>query len=283
MLKFYNGQMSSLLMSRLVICFLNTIIISSTLNANQLSRSNGGEKSTLIPIESNDKKNNPLDHLLLIGTRKNFDLNKVEIFNFLDQLKSKKNRLNSDEKFLEYVFFEVHRRYLKVFGPLTDFSQIFQEGKYNCLTATTFYAIILDYFNFQYDLIELPNHIFLKVVLDQQSILIESTDPLRGFIKDSNEIKIHLKAYVTSIKDSLTIKTSLLEPIDFHQLIGLHYFNLAIKSFRFDNFKKSYIAINKALFYHKSPKLFSFLNVLLEKTKFTTLEKTLLMKNKQVT
>ena len=159
-----------LLYHGLLFCILNTIIISSTLNANQLLRSNGGERPTLIPMESNDKKNNPLDHLLLIGTEKNFDSNKVEISNFLDQLKSRKKQLNSDEKFLEYVFFKVHRKYLKVFRPLTDFSQIFQEGKYNCLSATTFYAIILDYFNFQYDLIELPNHIFLKVALDQQSV-----------------------------------------------------------------------------------------------------------------
>ena len=206
--------MSRPLISLFVICLLNTIIISSTLNANQLLRSNGGEKPTLVPMESNDKKNNPLDHLLLIGTKKNFDSYKVEIFNFLDKLKSKKERCNSDEKFLEYVFFEVHRRYLKVFGPLTDFYQIFQEGKYNCLTATTFYAIIFDYFNFQYDLIELPNHIFLKVALDQQSVLIESTDPLSGFIKDSNKINTHLTAYDTSMIESLTIKVSLLEPID---------------------------------------------------------------------
>ena len=282
MLNSCNGQMSRSLISRLVICILNTIIISSTLNANQLLRSNGGEKPTIVPIKSNDKKNNPLNHLLLIGTKKNFDSNKVEIFNFLDKLKSKKKRLNSDEKFLEYVFFEVHRRYLKVFGPLTDFSQIFQEGKYNCLTATTFYAIILDYFNFQYDLIELPNHIFLKVALDQQSVLIESTDPLSGFIKGSNEIKTRLTSYNSSTKESLAIKVSLVEPIDFHQLIGLHYFNLAIKSLRFNNFKKSYIAINKALCFNKSPKLFSFLNLLLENTKFTPFEKALLMKNNQL-
>ena len=83
--------MSRPLISRLVIFLINTIIISSTLNANQLLRSNGGEKPTLIPMESNDKKNNTLDHLLLIGTEKNFDSNKVEISNFLDQLKSKKN------------------------------------------------------------------------------------------------------------------------------------------------------------------------------------------------
>ena len=91
---------------------------------------------------------------------------------------------------------------------------------------------------FNYDLIELPNHIFLKVVLDQQSVLIESTDPFNGFIKDSNEIKTRLTAYDTSTKESLTTKVSLLEPINFHQLIGLHYFNLAIKSLRFNNFKK---------------------------------------------
>ena len=264
-------------MSRLVICFLIKIIISSTLNANQLSIANGGKNPTINPIESRDNENHLLDHLLLINNRNNFNSNKGEIFNFLDQLKSKKNKLKSDEKFLEYVFFEVQGKYLKVFEPLTDFSQIFQEGKYNCLTATTFYAIILGHFNFQYDMIELPNHIFLKVALDQQFILIESTDPLGGFIKDSNEIKAHMTAYKTAIKEPITIKISLVEPIDFYQLIGLHYFNLAIKSFRFDNFKKSYIAINKALHFNKSPKLSSFLNFLLENTKFTPLEKALLM------
>ena len=69
--------MSRPLISRLVIFLINIIIISSTLNANQLLRSNGGERPTLIPMESNDKKNNPLDHLLLIGTEKNFDSNNL--------------------------------------------------------------------------------------------------------------------------------------------------------------------------------------------------------------
>ena len=104
MLNSCNGQMSRSLISRLVICILNTIIISSTLNANQLLRSNGGEKPTIVPIKSNDKKNNPLNHLLLIGTKKNFDSNKVEIFNFLDKLKSKKKRLNSMRNFLNMSF-----------------------------------------------------------------------------------------------------------------------------------------------------------------------------------
>ena len=118
--------------------------------------------------------------------------------------------------------------------------------------------------------------------MDQQSILIESTDPLGGFITDSNEIKAQITSYDKSIKESITIKISLLEPINFYQLIGLHYFNLAIKSFRVHNFKKSYIAINKALHFNKSPKLSSFLNFLLENSKFTPLEKALLMKNYQL-
>jgi hypothetical protein len=69
------------------------------------------------------------------------------------------------------------------------------------------------------------------------------------------------------------------EPIDLYQLIGLHYYNLAIKSFKVDDFRKSYVAINKALIFHKSPKLFTFLNFLLEETNLTLIEKALVLQS----
>ena len=43
--------------------------------------------------------------------------------------------------------------------------------------------------------------------------------------------------------------------------------------------KKSYVAINKALIFHKSPKLFTFLNFLLEETNLSPLEKALVLQS----
>lgn len=266
-------------MHRFIICFLITLVVSGPIYGTHVLGVGADKERSIISGYLKDKNGNPLDYLMLIGTGEHFDKNKWEILNFLNHLDSKKKRFDSDKKFLEYVFYKVHRKYLRSFEPLTNFSEILEQGKYNCLTATAYYAIILEYFDFHYELIELTHHIYLKVNLDQQTILLESTDPVNGFIGNSSDVEAQLMAYNLSTNESLSDDHFEAEPVDLYQLIGLHYYNLAIKSFKVDDLRKSYVAINKALIFHKSPKLFTFLNFLLEETNFTPIEKALVLQS----
>ena len=266
-------------MQRFVIYFIITLFVSGTTYGRHTSGAVADIERGIISNYLKDKNGNPLDYLILIGTAEHFDKNKEEILNFLNHLDSKKKRFDSDKKFLEYVFYKVHSKYLRNFEPLTDFSEILEQGKYNCLTATAYYAIILEYFGFHYELRELTHHIYLKVNLGQETILFESTDPVNGFIENSSAVDAQLMAYSSSMNASLSDDNFDAELIDLYQLIGLNYYNLAIKSFKIDDFKKSYVAINKALIFHKSPKLFTFLNFLLEETNLSPLEKALVIQS----
>ncbi len=266
-------------MPRFIIYFLITLVVSGTIYGRHISGDVADKERGIISDYLKEKNSNPLDYLVLIGSGEHFDKNKGEILNFLNHLDSKKKRFDSNKKFLEYVFYKVHSKYLRSFEPLTDFSEILEQGKYNCLTATAYYAIILEHFDFHYELIELTHHIYLKVNLDQETVLLESTDPVNGFIDSSSAVDAQLMAYNSSMNEALSDDHFEAELIDLYQLIGLHYYNLAIKSFKVDDFKKSYVAINKALIFHKSAKLFTFLNFILEETNLTTAEKALVLQS----
>ena len=56
---------------------------------------------------------------MLIGTDEYFEKNKRDL-NLLNDLDSKKKRFDSDKKFLEYVLYKVHSKYLRTSGPLTN-------------------------------------------------------------------------------------------------------------------------------------------------------------------
>ena len=113
-------------------------MLKGTLSESHLFSADVGKERILITSYSKDKQGTPLDYIMLISTGERIDPNKREVFNFLDHLYSKKKRLDSDKKFLEYIFYKVHSKYLRIFESLTDFYQILEQGNYNCLTATAF-------------------------------------------------------------------------------------------------------------------------------------------------
>ena len=61
---------------------------------------------------------------------------------------------------------------------------------------------------------------------------------MNGFIENSSAVDAQLMAYSSSMNASLSDDNFDAELIDLYQLIGLNYYNLAIKSFKIDDFKK---------------------------------------------
>ncbi len=218
---------------------------------------------------ANYLKNNllqPSDYLMLAGKGTAPDRNKEDFLNFLDDLNDKKAKKGSDYRFLRHLFYKVHHKYLRRYEEFTSFSQVFEEGKYNCLTGTAFFALALDHLGYDYKIVENTYHIYLIIDTKERQYLFESTDPFNGFIYDKKEIKERLEAYrLNELQHNGFQFTSYTHnQVDLYQLVGLHYYNSAINYYNKKDVKSAFIALNKALIFYKSDRLMEFMHLILD-------------------
>src|SRR5688572_10880329 len=117
------------------------------------------------------------------------------IEHFMTKLSAKKGTFKSEKIFLGYVFTKTHQRFLKEFQEYATFQQTLTKGRYNCLTGTALYALILEHLHLRYQIIETNHHIFLLAETKDGKILFEATDPLNGFVSSDPEIEKRIETY----------------------------------------------------------------------------------------
>lgn len=208
---------------------------------------------------------NPLDYLVLIGASNKPSANKDDYFELIRSLEKKREAFGNDQYFLEYMFYKIHSKYLKSYQPYSSFSEIIEERKYNCLTATALYALIIDHFDFEFEIIENAYHIYMKVKVDDVNYMIESTDPREGLIRGDDAIAERLISYndVPRTKNSYQFQSQIDNSIDLYQLVGLHYYNTSVDFYNKGDLAKAYIALNKALIFYHSERLIEFMGLIL--------------------
>jgi hypothetical protein len=148
---------------------------------------------------------------------------------YSQQWQDKKGKI-ADQQLLQQLFYDVHRRYLKHYTKYTGLQSLLQNGEYNCLSATAFYALILERLGYQYQIIESINHIVLLVELQKgQLLLLETTDPANGFVANTNGVKQRLQAIKNSEQDAgyYNLNLKIFRTIDLRELAGLQYYNYA--------------------------------------------------------
>ncbi len=173
-----------------------------------------------------------------------------EFDDFAQELSAKKSRYNNDKAFVKYLFYKVHRKFLKEYRKYTNLFDLFEEGTYNCATGTAFYALLLDGLSIDYTIHETPYHVYLMVYTNHHadSILIESTDP-HGFVDNKTEMAAALEVYQTPTQDvaSHTFDTITIQQyIDLKQLAGLNYFNQAINLYNHHQLSKAIQYLDQA-------------------------------------
>ena len=78
-----------------------------------------------------------------------------EINDFIIKLEEKKLSSKNDKEFLHYLFYKTHRKLLKQYTEYCPFDALIKDGTYNCLTGTALYAVLLNHFNFEFEVIKL--------------------------------------------------------------------------------------------------------------------------------
>jgi hypothetical protein len=139
---------------------------------------------------------------------------------------------------LHKIFWSTQKRFLKTYSPYETFGELFVSGKYDCLTATSLYSLLLSEFNFDFNIIETNYHIFIVVHTSSGEVLIETTDRYNGFVQDKKEIQSRIGTYKENLiaatdpnSTYYTYSFDLYKKISPFQLTGLLHFNRAVNAF----------------------------------------------------
>ncbi|WP_422008259.1 hypothetical protein [Roseivirga pacifica] len=185
--------------------------------------------------------------LLHKNVENNSSLTSIE--ELITRLEKVRSRRSSDLAFLKAVFYKTHQRLLVKYDRLACMDETLASGKYGCLTGTALYSIILEHFGFEHQIMELPNHVYLQVMVGEKVVIFESTQPKEGFITEGYEVTERIEQYLTDarksvlhrtigdgLEDGEKLQTSLSKPIGNQQLAALQYFNESVKNYNNSSF-----------------------------------------------
>jgi hypothetical protein len=189
---------------------------------------------------------------------------------FFDQLEEKNAVSTPNLEFLRLIFNRVHRKFLKTYEDYVPFDKLFESGSYNCLTATALYALVLDHFGYDYEVIETNYHIFILAVTKEGKVLLETTDPQDGFVTNTNEIaekigyyKEDLGATPSQKNTAYKFQFELFDAVSLEEITGLLYYNLAVDAFNKNEIQRSVDLLDKAAAYYRSERIEEFSQVIL--------------------
>lgn len=175
-------------------------------------------------------------------------------------IKSQKEKLQtkSDKKKYYSLFKAVQKKFLQNYTPYQELENTLNESSFDCLSGTAIYALILQEFECHFEIWEMQHHIFLIIhTEDDQQILIESTDPIHGFVLGQKNIKRRIASYrqeKSKNKGFYKSKQDFESKITLKELAGLQQYNLAVVDFNSQNFDACTLKLEKSLNLYNSPR-----------------------------
>lgn len=171
----------------------------------------------------------------------------------------------SDELLMKELFYDVHKQYLKQYTPYAGLQGLLELGEYNCLSATTLYALILERLGYSYSIVESVNHIVLLVNLPHQQLLLETTDPEKGFISQASEIEERLDQMKkkTPGEQYYNLNLQVFRTIGLRELAGLQFFNYAAWYYNQRDFVSATSHLRKGQLLYKSERFDKVADLLL--------------------
>lgn len=164
----------------------------------------------------------------------------------------------SYKKLGKKLFKEVHEKFFQQYILNPSFNQIFEEGIYNCATASALYAVLLEELAIPYVIKATTTHVFIIIDADNEPIMLESTDPVNGLVKINKGayVKMLKNMKIISEEDATNYSNDELyllyadqdeERISFKELVGVLYMNSAIKAYEEQNFEVGARLIQKGI------------------------------------
>jgi hypothetical protein len=198
----------------------------------------------------------------------------IELDDFVTFLKKKQSAYKNDERFLQYMYYKVHNKYLKRYTQYPDFLSLFEAGQYDCVTGTALYAYLLDALGYTYTIQELKYHIYLLVWprdiqndSRQACFLIESTDPQYGFVSNRSDIQKRIQWYhneenPATANANYQYNFQINNTINLVELAGLAYYNSAVAHYNQQHFARAITQLKKAKFLYESQRMEAFMGLI---------------------
>lgn len=188
-----------------------------------------------------------------------------------------KKKLNNDflrwgksEKMVKNIFYRTHKMVFSEYSQFSTDKEAMGSGKFDCVSGSLVLAGLLDHYGIPFEVYETSFHVFLSVNLDGKPIYLEVTDPYSGYINTKEGIALYLDGVQNrgneiiipgdiDLEALLTvIAPEVFEKIQLPNLVGLQYFNQAIKNFNDGNFLVAYQFATSALKYHDTERIRDF-------------------------
>lgn len=174
----------------------------------------------------------------------------------------------SDKKKIKKIYGEVHESFLNKYELTCSFNSLFKKGDYNCVTASAFYGIIFNQLGIPFSIKESFDHVYIVTYPETSSIIVESTDPQRGYYVYDERTKVQ---FVDFMKESKIISqdefdqksTSELfneyyyreEEINLLQLVGVQYYNNAADYLEEEQYENAFKMAEKAYYLHPNDRI----------------------------
>jgi hypothetical protein len=200
---------------------------------------------------------------------------KKDFYGYLDELKQNKRFTRKPRVQIAFIFKAIHGKYLRLYKETPLFSQIFITNDFNCLTATVLYALAFDYLDIPYQNILLTDHVYLIAYPGELSIIVETTNPLRG-----TRTAIGIREKARAVQSLLNMKLITEQDIqqkgveqvfnEFYlaedtpeliQLIGSLYYNYAMVEADRLRYMQAYELLKKSSFLYPRRNTTSFLMI----------------------
>lgn len=94
------------------------------------------------------------------------------------------------------IYEAIHQRFLKRYQLQNAFIEIFESGHYNCVSATALHALVFDQLQIPYQIKEMPSHVYLVAYPTTHNVLIETTDPTKGYLPINEKMTSAYAAYL---------------------------------------------------------------------------------------
>ena len=170
--------------------------------------------------------------------------------------------------FLQRLYSYIQRKELKHYQDQTSFYETLLSNQYDCLTSSLLIALIMDEFNLPFRVMEFDYHVAILAELEEKTIMIDAADPFTGFIQSASEVDERIAYYLSDefnqLDEDYTALTTKPEMrlIGLNELIGLHFFNLAVAYYNDHRLIQAQSLAEKATKYYPSERHQQLLNLI---------------------
>jgi tetratricopeptide (TPR) repeat protein len=126
-----------------------------------------------------------------------------------------------NDKKVKFIYDDLHKSYLTKYELKNRFEEIFKNGYYNCVSASSLFGLAFTELKIPFAIVEIPTHVYVIAYPDHEGIKVETTTPVGGFFNVSESFKLN---YVKMLKDQKIISAQEFNSKDVNEIFNSHYY-----------------------------------------------------------